>query len=69
MIGDKRTYRLSEKSFKKGAGKETWVGSVFEDHGRTMEVVKIGQRYKDGKRWLIDLEAVEIEKQHDEGLD
>jgi len=38
-----------------------WVGSVFQDHGRAMKVIKVGQRYKDGTEWLIDIEAVEIE--------
>jgi hypothetical protein len=62
MIGDKKTYTLSEKSFRKQAGRGMWVDSVFGDHGRTMRVTKVGQRYKDGAEWLIDVEAVEIEK-------
>jgi hypothetical protein len=62
MIGDKRTYALSEKSFTRQAGRGMWVGSLFQDHGRAMKVIKVGQRYKDGTEWLIDLEAVEIEK-------
>jgi hypothetical protein len=62
MVGDKRTYALSEKSFRRQVGSGMWVGSVFGDHGRTMKVIKVGQRYKDGTQWLIDIEAVEIEK-------
>ena len=62
MVGDKRTYALSEKSFRRQVGSGMWVGSVFQDHGRTMNVIKVGQRYKDGTQWLIDIEAVEIEK-------
>jgi hypothetical protein len=61
MTGEKRTYTLSEKSFRKQAGRGMWVDSVFQDHGRTMRVTKIGQRYKDGAEWLINVEAVEIE--------
>jgi hypothetical protein len=61
MIGDKRKYTLSEKSFRKQIAKG-WIGTVFGDHGRIMETVNIGQRYKDGNQWVIDVEAVEIVK-------
>ena len=62
MIGDQRTYTLGEKSFRRQVAQGTWIGSIFGDHGRTMEIVKIGQRYKDGTQWVIDVETIEIEK-------
>jgi hypothetical protein len=68
MIGDKRTYTLGEKSFRRQIAQGTWVGSVFGDHGRTMEITQIGPRYKDGHQWVIEVVAVEIEKNKTEKI-
>ena len=64
MIRDKRTYTVSEELLRKQVRDGMWIGSVFGDHGRTMEVVKIGPRYKPSNAtwWVIDVEAVETEK-------
>jgi hypothetical protein len=62
MIGDKRTYTLSEKVWRRSCGLTMWRGSIFLDHGRTMQIVEVGQRYKYRNQWLIDIEAEEVEK-------
>jgi hypothetical protein len=50
-----------EKIFIRQAGRGMWVGSIFNDHGKTMRITAIGQVYKMGKERLIDLTAIETE--------
>lgn len=67
MTGVKRAYTLSEKSWRRSVGQGMWIGSCFGDHGRTMQIVKIGRRYKDGNQWVLDIEAEECEKNNAAG--
>lgn len=55
-----RTYTLPEKSFLRQAGRGFWIGDTFQDHGRLMRVVKIGQVRGDGRERVVDVVAVEI---------
>jgi hypothetical protein len=57
-----KTYTMPEKSWLLQAGRGTWIGSEFLDHGKLMRVVAIGKAYKDSVRKdnIVDIEAVEV---------
>jgi len=60
--GKTRTYTIPEKNFLRHSGQGTGIGSIFKDHGRIMQIIAVGQVYRDGRERLIDITAVEINK-------
>jgi len=62
MTSNTRTYTIPERNFLSHTGRGMWVGSIFQDHGRTMRITAVGPVYKDGRERLIDVTAVEIQK-------
>lgn len=61
MLGDKRTYTVTEKSWQRQVGHGAWVGTVFYDGELKMKMVKIGVAYRSYRGdMMIDIEAEEI---------
>ena len=54
-----KIYTIPTKSFLRLMGRGMWVGSVFEDCGKTMFLTAIGQAYGSRRNKLIDVAAIE----------